>query len=74
MASLSISQQGLIRLRKKTGLDSDQQLAQRIGIDPATLSRVLNGKSEPGQKFLAGVLQAFGHRWFTELFQVVDDK
>lgn len=74
MASLSISPQGLIRLRKKTGLHSDQQLANRIGIDPATLSRVLNGKSEPGQKFLAGVLQAFGHRWFTELFQVVDDK
>jgi transcriptional regulator with XRE-family HTH domain len=73
MPSLSISQQGLVRLRAKIGLDSDQEFARRIGVDPATVSRVLNGKSEPGKKFLAGVLHAFGHRWFTELFQVVDD-
>ena len=73
MASLAISQQGLVRLRAKTGIDSDQDLAKRIGVDPATLSRVLSGKSGPGTKFLAGVLSEFGHRWFTELFQVIDD-
>lgn len=73
MASLSISPQGLVRLRAKTGLDSDRELAKRIGIDKGTLSRVLNGKMDPGPKFIAGIIVAFGHRWFTELIQVVDD-
>lgn len=55
------------------GLTTDDAVAKAMGIDPGTLSRVLTGKSAPGERFIAGALTAFSEVDFEDLFEVVDD-
>ncbi|OMC55444.1 hypothetical protein A5747_13730 [Mycobacterium sp. IS-836] len=57
---------------KKLGLfKSNSCLAKQWGVDPATVSRVLRGRQEPGRRVLAGSVQAFGQAMFFELFRVI---
>jgi transcriptional regulator with XRE-family HTH domain len=55
-------QSGLIQ-EIRTRQDKEEltltQMADRLQVDPATLSRVYNGKKKPGTRFLGGVLKAF---------------
>lgn len=48
-------------------------IAEGIGVAPSTLSRVMSGKSTPGEALLAAVRLAFGDDAFTEIFTVADD-
>jgi transcriptional regulator with XRE-family HTH domain len=71
LATLALKPDGLSKIRKLARIDTDKQLAEMIGLDAATVSRVLTGKAAPGPKFIAGLLDAFGTEWFADLFAVV---
>jgi transcriptional regulator with XRE-family HTH domain len=66
------------QFRKYAGLkwqgQSDEAKARAIGIDPATYSRVVNGKQAPGERFIASLLAALPELDFADLFEVVDDE
>ncbi|SFA43200.1 hypothetical protein SAMN05444374_102394 [Rhodococcoides kroppenstedtii] len=72
MAVVKLDRAGLERLRRYADITTDGELAARIGVDPATVSRILSGKCAPGTKFIAGVLTEFGSDAFGEVFVVVD--
>lgn len=57
-------------LRETRDLDDDAKLAAAMGIDRSTVSRVINGKSQPGPRFQAGLCLALGAR-LDHLFSVV---
>lgn len=71
LSTLELRPEGLAKIRKLAHIDTDRQLAELIGMDAATVSRVLTGKAAPGPKFIAGLIGAFGPEWFTDLFAVV---
>ena len=73
VATLALDRDGLAKIRKLAKVNTDRELADLIGIDPGNLSRVLTGKSAPGPKFIAGIIEAFGREWFADLFIVVPD-
>jgi len=56
MATLSVNQEALKRLR---GDQTWSAFADQIGIDAGTLSRIRNGESQPGPKFIASIVTAF---------------
>lgn len=60
-------------MRKRALIEDDQELATRIGVSPATVSRVFSGKMPPSNRFIGGSLKTFGHAWFYELFKIVED-
>ncbi len=47
--------------------------SEHIKVDPATLSRVLTGKTAPGERFIAGLLAAMPELDFADLFEVTSD-
>lgn len=56
---------------KLKGWTTDDAAAKALGINPATLSRVLKGRTAPGERFMAACLQAFaGTLDFYDLFEV----
>lgn len=69
MARLTINNETLERLRNNQpwGVFADQ-----LGIDAGTLSRIRNGKSRPGDKFLANAVTRFPVR-MDELVNVTED-
>lgn len=71
MLTLSINEEGLNRLREDYRLPLDKDLATRIGVNKSTLSRVLEGKSRPGDRFIASILTAFPVK-FEDIFDVVE--
>lgn len=56
MATLTVNQDALDRLRNG---QSWSAFAEQIGIDAGTLSRIRNGESQPGPKFIANIVTAF---------------
>jgi transcriptional regulator with XRE-family HTH domain len=70
LATLRLKPEGLAKIRKLAGVSTDAQLAEKIGVDKATVSRVITGKAAPGPKFIAGLLNTFGIEWFSDLFLV----
>jgi transcriptional regulator with XRE-family HTH domain len=58
------------KFAKLKGWRNDDQAAQAIGVNPATLSRVLRGITAPGERFIAGVLLALPEVEFHDLFEV----
>lgn len=54
------------------GIDSQRALSERIGVAESTVYRVLEGRTAPGEKFIAGILRAFPQLDFDDLFEVVD--
>lgn len=57
-------------LREYKGLESDVALAQAMGVDRSSISRVTNGKSQPGPRFMAGLCIALGAK-LDHIFVVV---
>jgi len=47
---------------------SESRFAEVIGVAHSTVNRVLNGKRNPGSKFIAGVLKNFSDLSFEEVF------
>ncbi len=68
---LTVDRGRLDELRKAHGIDSDADLARVIGVDPATLYRVREGKTVASNEFLAKVAVAFPGASFDRLFTVV---
>lgn len=73
LATLRLNPVGLAKIRRLTGTSLDREFAEKIHVDPGTVSRVLTGKSAPGPRFIAGCVEAFGGDCFTDLFDVVPD-
>lgn len=70
-ATLRLKRETLANYRRLAGLKTDASLAEKMGIDPGNLSRVLKGTQQPGPKFIASLCAAFEAR-LEELFEVVD--
>lgn len=47
---------------------SERDFAKSIGVAHSTVNRVLNGKRNPGSKFIAGVLKNFPDLTFEKVF------
>lgn len=73
MATLVLRVDRLNTYRRLAGLDTDASLAHRIGVDPTTVYRVLNGKTAMSARFIAGIVATFGPDLFADLFDVVPD-
>ncbi|MFZ5633047.1 MAG: helix-turn-helix domain-containing protein [Bacillota bacterium] len=50
-----------------------REAAKAMGINHSYLSKVLNGKREPGRKFIDGILAAFKGVKFEEIFKKQND-
>jgi transcriptional regulator with XRE-family HTH domain len=71
LAYLAIDIDKLNELRRLAGLESDAELARRMGASPSSLHRALTG-SNPGNEFIASLLAVFGgERWFEQLFTIL---
>jgi transcriptional regulator with XRE-family HTH domain len=68
MAKLTINQDTLERLRNGQPWGA---FAEQIGIDGGTLSRIRNGESQPGPKFIANIITAYPIR-FDDIVNVED--
>lgn len=58
---------------KLKGWETIHRQAEQIGVDPATVSRVVTGQTAPGERFIAGVLAAFPELDFADLFEVTNE-
>lgn len=47
---------------------SEREFAKAIGVSHSTVNRVINGKRNPGSKFIAGVLRNFPDLAFEQVF------
>lgn len=71
MRTLIMNSVEVSSIRRRHQVINDRDLAERLGIDRGTLSRVLAGKSAPGPVVIASFLLTFPVR-FEDLFTVVD--
>jgi len=62
----------LKKLRTVSGITTDAALAARMGMDPATVSRVLSGRAAPGPKFMAALVSCFPGWDLDDLFEVIE--
>jgi hypothetical protein len=69
---IEVNRAGFLRLGHRIGIESERDLARRMGMNHATVSRALSGQAAPGRRFIAASLKLFGHGWFGELFTVID--
>lgn len=67
--TLRLNRVKLDELRRAHGINSEAELARRIGVDAATLWRVSNGNA-PGPTFIARVMVAFPAARMDDLFAV----
>ncbi|MFZ1363085.1 MAG: helix-turn-helix transcriptional regulator [Candidatus Nanopelagicales bacterium] len=58
---------------KMKGWETIAQQAKEIGVNEATVSRVVRGETAPGERFIAGVLAAFPEAIFSDLFEVTTE-
>lgn len=73
LATIGLNKPGLAKIKRLAGIKHDVDLAERIKVDPGTVSRVVTGRNAPGPRFIAGCIEAFGADCFTDLFVVVPD-
>lgn len=71
MARILPRREAIIERQRLHGIRTDEELAVRAQVHPTQMSRVLAGKSLPGNRFIAGILHVFGDERFQELFAVV---
>lgn len=53
------------------GLESDSQIAERLGLDRAGISRLRSGDSNPGERFIAAAITELGVS-FEYLFEIAE--
>lgn len=70
-ATLRLRTDQLAKFRTLAGITTDDALAKRMHMDPATVSRVLRGKQQPGAKFIAALVDCFPGMDLDDLFEVV---
>jgi hypothetical protein len=69
MATLALKKDHLELVRAGR---TDQAFAAELGVTPSTISRLVNGKSEPGNKIIAAFLLTYPQT-FDYFFEVVDE-
>ena len=69
---MTINFDALQRHRKVHRIETDDQLAKKVGVSKATVSRVLAGQRLPTNQFIAGILRTFDAVHFHELFNLAD--
>lgn len=62
MTTYAIDTTRLDAYRAAEGITSNRDLARRMGVDPATVSRVLARRNGPSARFIAGLRTAFPGR------------
>lgn len=72
-AKLVLRRDQLATRKQLAGIETDDELARLAQMHRTQFSRVLNGRSEPGNKFIAGLLDVFGIGAFQDLFALVGD-
>jgi len=72
MAKVVLNSGGLEKVRDEYGLNTVQSLAERLGVDKGTVSRVTRGETLPRNRFIAAVITAFPNK-FEDIFDVVSD-
>lgn len=70
MPFLKVKRSGFEKLKAIAMAPSDRALAKLMDVEPATLSRVLRGKTQPRGGFIAGAV-SLGVR-FEDLFEIWD--
>lgn len=70
-ATLRLRVDQLVKLRTLAGITTDNALAERMRMDPASVSRVLRGKQAPGARFIAALVACFPGWDLDDLFEVV---
>lgn len=70
-ATLRLRADQLAKLRTLAGIVTDDALAKRMNMDPATVSRVLRGKQTPGPRFMAALVACFPGWDLDDLFEIV---
>jgi transcriptional regulator with XRE-family HTH domain len=73
VATIRLRKDQLAKFRRLSGITTDDALATRMGVNAATVSRVLRGTAAPGERFIAGLLLVFGIECFPDLFEVIAD-
>lgn len=71
-ATLRLREANLAKIRKWTGLTTNAALADAMGIDPGNLSRILQGKQQPGVNAIGSLCTALKCE-MDDLFEVVAD-
>lgn len=71
-ATLRLRHEQLAKYRRLADLKTDAALADRMKVDPGTVSRVLAGKQSPGPRFIAALVAAFPGMDLDDLFEVVE--
>lgn len=71
MKSISMKAGALERCLADLGISRDE-LARRMGVSNATPYRVQSGRTQPGPRFIATLMDATGKE-FDELFVVTED-
>lgn len=59
------------RITGEAGLDTDTAIAAQLGMNQASIWRVLHRKTTPSASFIAGVLASFPGVQFEDVFEVV---
>lgn len=72
-ATLELRLDKLAEHRVRTGLLGEQDLADAMGANRATVNKVLNGRAKAGPDFIASMLHALKGATFADLWQVVTD-
>ena len=67
MSRVKLNKDALLEYITSEGL-SERQFAARIGVSPATISRILNDERNVGGEFIAKFLKAVGENRFYEFF------
>jgi len=70
-ANIRLRADQLGKYRGVAGIKTDDALARRMGMDPASVSRVLRGTAAPGPKFIGALVGAFPGLSIDDLFEVV---
>ncbi|MBU8808961.1 hypothetical protein KL953_08635 [Mycolicibacterium goodii] len=68
MAYFRLRPEGYAALKELVG--SDRKIAKRLGVDPSTVHRVLNGQ-EVTARLITGAVTALGPSWLNILFEAV---
>lgn len=74
VATIQLRDEQLTKFCRLAGIKTDDDLATRMKVNPATVSRTRGGKCAPGAKFIAGLLDVFGTECFVDLFVVAPDE
>lgn len=70
VANLRLKTEQVAKIRRWKGLTTDAALAEAMDTDPGNLSRVLNGKQQPGPRFIASLCFALDAE-LDDLFEAV---